>query len=164
MDNGSMAPLVAGLLTLVWLAIMAMIARAAWKRLTRPGGGFGGWRRLAERWSTTAPPPAGRLRRQTVRISAVNYKRCVTVAVTEAGLYLRRGGIAGLVGKPALVVPWSEFSAARPVSFYWRPGIEFDVGTPPLACLVVYRELYRDLARHLPAPPPAEAPFSAPPS
>ena len=52
------------------------------------GGTTGGWEKLAEVYGTNNPPTGQVTKRETIQVGAVTYKRCVTLAVAEEGLYV----------------------------------------------------------------------------
>ena len=108
------------------------------------GGSTGGLRRLAEAYPTQPPVPGPALQRETVKVGAVVYKRCVTVGIADRGLYL------SVWGKSALV-PWAEFKAITSAKLYWQTVPMLTVGDPPIATLVIPVAVFDRIRSRLPA-------------
>jgi hypothetical protein len=85
----------AGLITGMVYAIIALVQRI--------DGSKGGWRRLAAVYSTVNPPAGSIATRETLKIGAVVYKRCVTVGISDEGLYVS-------IWRKTLLIPWNHFT------------------------------------------------------
>lgn len=73
----------------------------------------------------------GRLAKQeTVKIGAVVYKRCVTLGVSDEGLYVSTWGKSALI-------PWDAFTGVGHATLYWQKLPMLTVGDPPVASIVV---------------------------
>jgi hypothetical protein len=95
----------------------------------------GGWRRLTERYATPNPPSGHIIQRQTVKIGAVTYKRCVTVGIASDGLYLA-------IWRKAVLIPWSEFKGVGQTMLYWQRVPLLMVGNPPVTTITVQNDLF----------------------
>jgi hypothetical protein len=117
--------------------MVAMQAAFAWG---------GGWRRLATRYRAIAPPVGPVLKRQTVRVGAVRYRRLTTVGLYPEGVYLA----VGLPFHPAVWIPWGEWGLLRETRIdLGTPAVELAVGEPALARVTVTRALYEQMAPYL---------------
>jgi hypothetical protein len=73
---------------------------------------------------------------QSGRLGMVNYGSCLTIHVSEAGMFL---AVFPLFrpGHPRLFIPWSEFTNFRKKKImFWRL-IEASIGTPLIATLLL---------------------------
>jgi hypothetical protein len=102
--------------------------------------GLSGWNRLARCYPAPATHPGWQWRGQTVKVGQVRYRRCMNLAVLPDGLYL---AASGLLRHPPLRIPWSQIVSAAPGSFYGRPAVAVQVGSPPVATLEFPAELYQ---------------------
>jgi hypothetical protein len=124
---------------LVWFVVLfaGLTAAFAWGS---------GWRRLAERYRAVAPPAIPLLKRHTVRVGGVRYRRSTTVGLHPDGLYLA----VRLPFHPPLWIPWSELGPPREARIdLGTPAVEMSVGEPALARLAVTRALYEQMAPYL---------------
>lgn len=103
--------------------------------------------RLAQRYPA-AQIPAGTLRhKQTVQIGVVRYRRCVTVGIGPAGLYL---WVQPPLGKQAQVqIPWREVKKTGKTKVFGRQGMQLSIGEPEIGDIRVYRELFRSMETFL---------------
>lgn len=95
----------------------------------------GGWRRLTERYATPNPPAGQVVQRQTVKIGAVTYKRCVTVGIANEGLYLT-------IWRKTVLIPWSEFKGVGQTMLNWQRVPVLTVGNPPVTTITVQNGLF----------------------
>lgn len=94
------------------------------------GGTTGGLRRLAESYPATIPRSGQVMQRETVKIGAVVYKRCVTLGVSDAGLYVATWGKSALI-------PWAAFTGIGHATLYWQKVPLLTVGDPPVATITL---------------------------
>jgi hypothetical protein len=95
----------------------------------------GGWGRPRERYSTPNLPAGQIVQRQTVKIGAVTYKRCVTVGIATEGLYLT-------IWRKTVLIPWSEFKGVGQTMLYWQRVPLLTVANPPVATITVQNDLF----------------------
>lgn len=138
--------------TAVFFVVVLVIAVAAF-RLVRRVGRFasgahdtrgrdiapaGGWSALAERFTAAAPPAAPVARGVTAMIGTTLWKNCVAVGAGRDGLALAvKVPILGTMGRPPLLIPWTEVAPCVPARLQWRAARLFQIGRPPLATLTV---------------------------
>ena len=109
-----------------------------------PGGP--GWRRLAREYPPPTDRPLPPFRHwQTVQAGAVLWRRCISVAVTQEGLWLwnRFPGMAGLT------IPWTAVTGVRPAMLYWRRAYDLLLDRPAGALVRLQQSVYAEVAPHL---------------
>ena len=109
--------------------------------------GSGGWGRLSETYATTRPLPAPALRRQTVVVGQVMYRRCMTVGCDDRGLYLETSFPISILGRRCALIPWTEFKKIDEGRLFWRPAAALSIGDPPISTITVPIELFNELIR-----------------
>jgi hypothetical protein len=91
-----------------------------------------GWRALARRYRAAKQRCGTRFPMQSGRVGAVNYRRCLTVGVSDAGLYL-----AVLfylrIGHPPLLIPWSDLTVVAVRDRWYARDITLAAGDPRAA-------------------------------
>lgn len=107
------------------------------------GGHAGGWRRLVEKYSTANPPQGQVHKRQTLQIGAVVYKRCVTLSVTDEGLYLS-------VWRKTVLIPWHDFKRLGQATLYWQKVPMLTIGEPTVATITMPQPLFELMRSKLP--------------
>ncbi len=106
-------------------------------------GAAGGWRALAETYSSDTTPAGVVLRRETVQIGAVVYKRCATLGIAEPGLYVS-------IGRKTALIPWADFKAMGQATLYWQQMPKFTIGNPLVATVVVRPGVLEQMRNRLP--------------
>ncbi len=125
-----------------------------------------GWGALAPRYGATIEPEGRKLMRQTVKVGAVRWRRCVTVVLSPQGMYLaldsglRVPVLLAIRKHPPVLIPWSEFKAPRKGRLYlgWQ-AVQLSIGEPETAAVTFPLALYKEMTSHL--DPSAVAAFSA---
>lgn len=113
----------AGLITGMVYAIMALVQRI--------DGSKRGWRRLAAVYATVDPPAGSIVTRETLKIGAVVYKRCVTVGIADEGLYVS-------IWRKTLLIPWNHFTKIEQATLHWNKVPMLTVGeTTSVATITV---------------------------
>jgi hypothetical protein len=107
------------------------------------GGTTGGWRRLAEVYTTSKPPRGQSVTKQTIQIGAVTYKRCVTLGIADDGLYIT-------IWQKTALVPWTEFKGVGEATLYWQKVPILTVGDPPVATMTVPVAVFQMMRKRLP--------------
>ena len=102
----------------------------------------GGWRRLVEVYATTNPPKGQIIQRQTIKIGAVTYKRCVTVGIADEGLHLT-------IWRKTVLIPWGEFKAIGQTTLNWQKVMVLTVGNPQVAKIIMKNDLYAAIVERL---------------
>lgn len=87
-------------------------------------------RLLLEKYSTPSPPCGQVMPRQTVKIGAVVYKRCVTVGIAPEGLYIS-------IRRKTMLIPWHDLKPAGHTMLHWRQIPLYKIGDPPIAALAL---------------------------
>ena len=108
------------------------------------GGTTGGWGKLAEVYGTNNPPTGHVTKAETIQVGAVTYKRCVTLAVAEEGLYVS-------IWRKTVLIPWTEFKAVGQATLYWQKVPMLTVGDPPVATMTVPVAVFQVMRGKLPA-------------
>ena len=91
--------------------------------------------------------PAGEVRaRQRVMVEAIRFRNCVLTVVSHEGFFV---GVR-FGGRPVLI-PWSQFRSASPVTAYWRRMVRLSVGLPEIATMAVETPLYELMRPFLPS-------------
>lgn len=92
-----------------------------------------GWRRLAKPYGTDRKPEGKVYSGQQGAIGIVSYRRCLDVAVSEEGVFLRPG-VLFRFAHPQLYVPWTEFHNAERKQVLMLPAmVRADLGNPRVA-------------------------------
>jgi hypothetical protein len=86
--------------------------------------------------------------RQTVRVGAVAYRRCVTLTPTPEGLHMVPTG--PFPPGPALLIDWPSLGATRPARLYGRAAVEIFVPAAD-SSVIVYADSFAVIARFLSA-------------
>ena len=103
----------------------------------------GAWRRLVEIYATTNPPAGQVVQRQTVKVGAVVYNRCVRVGIADEGLYLT-------IYRKTILIPWNDFGRIDPTVLYWQNVPVLTVGNPPMATITVPNDLFERMRERMP--------------
>jgi len=127
-----LAGFVVGLVFLVLLLVKSL------------GGTTGGWGELAEVYGTNNPPTGQITKGETIQVGAVTYKRCVTLAVADEGLYVS-------IWRKTALIPWTEFKAVGQATLYWQKVPMLTVGDPPVATMTVPPQTFEVMRGKLPA-------------
>ena len=107
-----------------------------------------GYARLAVLYPAIAPPEGSVLRAQTVQFGAVRYTRCVTVGVTDDGLFFKI--VSRSLGRHrSIQLPWGEVRATYPSQLRGREAIELVIGAPQIASVRVLAPLYAEFRARL---------------
>ena len=105
----------------------------------------GGWQVLASRYAVDQAPPDEVSHHLTVKIGAIVYKNCVSLAIEPGGLFLAKG-------KSKLLIPWEQLQWTTPVMLYWQKWPTFSVGQPVVTRLSIPPS-FADAAAHRMAEP-----------
>jgi hypothetical protein len=108
------------------------------------GGTTGGWGKLAEVYGTNNPPTGQITKGETIQVGAVTYKRCVTLAVADEGMYVS-------IWRKTVLIPWTEFKAVGQATLYWQKVPMLTVGDPPVASMTVPVQVFEAMRGKLPA-------------
>lgn len=119
-------------LKIAGMLVVALVAWAAmWSGIVAMIGVFSGWRSLASRFASQAPPTeqwltSGRFR--TIQ----GYSGTLYVGGSPAGLHLRVL-LPFRPGHPPMVVPWDRIEVTGPAFSLWGEWIELDLDGTTLA-------------------------------
>jgi hypothetical protein len=102
----------------------------------------GGWRPLTEMYATPNLPAGLVIQRQTVKVGAVTYKRCVTAGIADEGLYLT-------IWRRTVLIPWSEFKGIGQARLHWQRVPVLTVGNPSVATITVTNDLFERMRGRL---------------
>ena len=97
-------------------------------------GRVSGLNRLGQAHPAPSPATGPTLAGRTVQIGAVRYRRCVTVNVSEAGLYLWARPL--LSRHQPILIPWSEVKQAQETILYWQRAMRLSIGMPEVATVI----------------------------
>jgi hypothetical protein len=142
-----------------------VVFAGAWFGLSGILSILGGWHTLAQSYRAPGgfiPTAADRFRFKSIQLKAhpfapVNYGSCVTVGITEQGLYLAALPIFRFM-HPPLLIPWREILDWDEGGFLWIKWVEVDTraGGPlirlPWGIGDVARSQWRHVRSTVPAP------------
>lgn len=114
------------------------------KLFHRLGGGGGGWSRLNDFFLTDGPPQGELLKRQTVQVGRVVYKRCVTVGISPQGLFLKAASLFSSRLKP-LLIPWERIRKKGEGGVPWRKVTILSVGEPEVGTIALFGDLFEKI-------------------
>ena len=138
------AGVVAGVVILI--LVIVLIVRTAAGVLVRASG----LPALIERYRTDSPPPPDVLRLQTVAVGKVNYKNCVTLGISNTGLYVNLGGVPLIMPRtPPLLIPWADLRKTEERRLFWRACSELAIGQPPIGTLTVFDDAFQRMRPYL---------------
>jgi hypothetical protein len=112
-----------------------------------------GWTVLAKRYGVVTEPEGRKLTRQTIKIGPVRWRGCVTVIISQGGLFLalRNSKVKTLLSRhPPLFIPWKELKDPRPG--WLHTGGEatlVSVGFPEIETLTLPSGLYKEIVGFL---------------
>jgi hypothetical protein len=140
---------VLGVLTLVLCSLVVLGGLIVWlvSRILSGVSRAGGWSALTTAYTAGLEPQGQRLERQTLMVGSVQYRRCVTVVVADAGLYL--AARLGFTSQPPLLLPWSDLHPRGSTSLYWQAAELVDVGEPVRGTLTVFSPLYAAISARM---------------
>ncbi len=93
-----------------------------------------GWHKLAEKYGYQATFSGKKFSMCTGFVGMVRYKNCLTIGVSQEGLYLNVFFVFRL-GYPPLLIPWSDISRFEEKKQWWLTYYLLDVGYPKLTSL-----------------------------
>jgi hypothetical protein len=128
------------------LAVFAGLILAIVLMSIRGFANKGGMNDLAVQYPAVQEP-ANALRRQTVKIGAFQYQRCLTVAVVDAGLYLSVRTV--FTAPKSALIPWSQIRLIGAGRLYWRPTHCISIGNPQIVTIEVFEDLWRQIEPRL---------------
>lgn len=107
--------------------------------------GGSGWQRLATRYEmrqplSDQPVSTGK----TMVVGVVRFRNSMTVGVWPQGLYL-----ASVMSRPALLIPWSDFSSVSKTRYYMQDALRITIGNPPQGEITVFMDLYTAMYPYL---------------
>jgi hypothetical protein len=82
-----------------------------------------------------------------VGIARVRYRRCVTLNVSQEGLWLWVR--APLSRHPAVLIPWEEVKQVQGTRLYGQGATELSVGSPEVGRVTVYARLFEAMQRYV---------------
>jgi len=123
-----------------WLIAFPFLFVGGWCFILFILSSLGGWHKLAGRFQTNLPVPKGSPFKNG-KVGLVSYSRCLKIEATPDGFFL---GVFSLfrVGHPMLFIPWSEVKNPRKKNFLWVERIQFEVGDPSIATMVLPKSVF----------------------
>ena len=116
----------------MWIVIPSLLSRV------------GGWSRLAERFRASHPPNGKKFGGQSVRLNLVSYNNCLTIYVSEEGLFLHMTPVFR-TGHPDLLIPWREIHDPVVQRVFWAEFVNVEVARPTIARLRLSGKLFKEL-------------------
>jgi hypothetical protein len=101
-----------------------------------------GWRRISQSYATTLEPVGERFTGQSGRVGPVSYNNCLTVQVGPKGLFVSVPFFLRPGHRP-LFIPWDAVHNRKGVKSLWREGIQFDIGRPAIARMMLPTQVFR---------------------
>lgn len=129
-----------GLFMLVGLIVSLMFLIRV--LVTQLEGSTGSWKSLAEIYPKLQLAPKRVTKGETIKVGAVVYKRCASIGVTEAGLYLAAWGRSTLI-------PWSEIRRIGETTLFWQKWPLLIVGAPPIATIAISQPVFERIESRL---------------
>jgi hypothetical protein len=106
-----------------------------------------GLNKLADLYPAEGEPEGQEHTRQTIKVGAVRYRRCVTVIVNARGLYLSVQ--PKLSKRRPILIPWEEVKKTEKGRLYWDSARQLFVGEPKVATVTVFTSLFRAMHPYL---------------
>ena len=106
-----------------------------------------GFARFSERYPASGKLEGPAYARQTVQIGPVRYRRCVTVHVSDRGLYLQPRIL--LTRYPPVLIPWDEIKGVTDTRIYWARAKRLSIGEPQVGAVSVQMGLYALIQSYL---------------
>lgn len=107
-----------------------------------------GYNRLAERYPAGGEPEGPAYTMQTVQIGPVRYRRCVTVHVSDQGLYLQSRLFYARY--PPILIPWDEVVRVERSRIYlWSQARLLAIGEPEVGTIRVEMGLFKLIQPYL---------------
>lgn len=108
----------------------------------------GGYRALTRRFPAPAAPAGQRYDGQGLRIGSVRRQRSATLVFAPEGLYLAL--LAALPGTgpmpapypEAMLIPWTEFRAAKPDKLFGESAVSLTIGEPQIAVITMHMQFF----------------------
>jgi hypothetical protein len=129
-----MVPFLAAFAALLAVTVLAVVG------MLRIFGRVSGLNQLSQVYSAPSTPTGPTLAGRTVQIGAVRYRRCVTVNVSDAGLYLWARPV--LSRHQPILIPWSEVKQAQETILYWQRAMRLSIGLPEVATITLPMDLF----------------------
>lgn len=119
----------------------AIVAFVLWiiRSMQNAPGGLGP---LADRFPDHGELPSKVLKRQTIKVGMVTYKRSATLGIGIDALHLH------VWGRKARI-PWSEVKAIGSAPFQWSRWPTLKIGDPPVAEILIPQEALQALRAKL---------------
>lgn len=136
--------LAVGTLILLGLALVFLLP----KILKNLGGRGRGWATLAEHFPASSRPSGELLKRQTIEVGRVVYKRCAMVGITPQGLYLEGNPPFSSRIKP-LFIPWEMVKGVREGTLYWEKTRILSIGEPEIGTVSFFSALFEKARPYL---------------
>jgi len=106
------------------------------------------WKTLADRFPAIYLPEDQALKRQTVQVGPVRFRRCTTVHIAPGGLYLRPDMF--FRSYQPVLIPWAEIVDVETSHIYvWETAKKLSVGRPVVGAIIVTDRLFRLIKPHL---------------
>ena len=130
-----------------WMwALFPFFFVAMWLGVTFLLSAMGGWRKLAEHYSTSGGFTGKRFRFRSAQLGGyVNYGGCLTLGSDSQGLYLAVLPFFRMA-HPPLLIPWNDIGAREARSWFF-PAIELEFTKAPAASVRLPRRLAEALFR-----------------
>ncbi len=132
------------------LAIFGLVAWIAEAMLGPRLKGSGGWRQLAAAYPAGSRVPDKLISRQSMKVGKIIWRNCISVGMSEEGLYLAIASPLPFLKWPDLLIPWLEFHSAVSTTLFWRRHVMLGIASPEIGTITVPEELYRRMLPRLP--------------
>jgi hypothetical protein len=125
-----------------------------------------GYDSLVARFPGATQPQGAQWQNRCVQFGSMRYDWCVTVVVTQEGLWLQpRPPLQG--AQQPVFLPWAEIRDVRPTLLYWRRAVRLTCGEPVAGTVIVWQPVWEvagplweaaRAGRSAPTPPPSGTP------
>jgi len=122
-------PVLIGLIILLSAIFIFVIVVWIYRSVLKTFAKGGAWGKLAEKYPVETEPTEISLPKQTIRVGAVRYRRCVTAGLLADGMYIA----ITLPAHAPLFIPWDEFHLMGKTRIYARQALQWSIGKPEIA-------------------------------
>lgn len=114
----------------------------------------GGWSRLAREFRATDKPAGNAFYLQGGSVGMTQYKGCLVIYTSAAGLYLSVL-LPFRLGHPPLLIPWGAIRDPEVRKVWWFESLTFRVGEPPGTTIQLSKRIFAGLENMVRLPVPS---------
>lgn len=103
--------------------------------------------RLTQDYKTNDRPESHIFEKQTIGLSKIRYRNCVTVCISLEGLYLSINGFRSR--NQRVLIPWNQIKNVEKTSLYGVEAFALMIGRFPYITVKVYPSLFSKMRPYL---------------